>query len=101
MDAMQNDKMAIILFSGTVDKLLAASILASGGADRGGGDWHAIRRRTLQRARDVLHRDGQGAGDDDQLRLRPPAPPHPSRIHHYEKIVFNRAYWHIVPTGIV
>lgn len=32
---------------------------------------------------------------------RPPQPPHPSRIYHYEKMVFNRAYWHIVPTGIL
>lgn len=31
----------------------------------------------------------------------PPTPPHPSRIYHYEKMVFNRAYWHIVPTGIL
>jgi peroxiredoxin family protein len=29
MDTATNDKMAIILFSGTVDKLMAASILAS------------------------------------------------------------------------
>ena len=31
----------------------------------------------------------------------PPVPPHPSHIYHYEKMVFNKAYRHIVPTGIV
>lgn len=35
MDTAPNDKMAIVLFSGTVDKLLAASILASGGVAMG------------------------------------------------------------------
>ncbi len=35
MDTASNDKMAIILFSGTVDKLMAASILASGGVAMG------------------------------------------------------------------
>lgn len=31
----------------------------------------------------------------------PPEPPRPSRIYHYEKMVFNRTYWYIVPRGIV
>lgn len=31
----------------------------------------------------------------------PPVPPRPSRIYHYEKMVFNKAYWHIVPRGLV
>lgn len=35
METVTNDKMAIILFSGTVDKLMAASILVSGGVAMG------------------------------------------------------------------
>src|SRR5665213_2569490 len=35
MENATNEKMAIILFSGTVDKLMAASILASGGVAMG------------------------------------------------------------------
>lgn len=31
----------------------------------------------------------------------PPEPPRPSRIYHYEKMIFNKAYWHIVPRGLV
>lgn len=31
----------------------------------------------------------------------PPEPPRPSRIYHYEKTLFNRTYWYIVPRGIV
>jgi sulfide:quinone oxidoreductase len=31
----------------------------------------------------------------------PPEPPRPSRIYHYEKTIFNKAYWYIVPRGIV
>ncbi|RIK36028.1 MAG: pyridine nucleotide-disulfide oxidoreductase [Chloroflexi bacterium] len=31
----------------------------------------------------------------------PPEPPRPSRIYHYEKMLFNRTYWYIVPKGIV
>jgi len=31
----------------------------------------------------------------------PPEPPRPSRIYHYEKMLFNRTYWYIVPRGIV
>lgn len=31
----------------------------------------------------------------------PPEPPRPSRIYHYEKMLFNKTYWYIVPRGIV
>ena len=31
----------------------------------------------------------------------PPEPPRPSRAYHYEKMLFNRTYWYIVPRGIV
>jgi sulfide:quinone oxidoreductase len=31
----------------------------------------------------------------------PPTPPRPSRIYHYEKTLFNKTYWYIVPRGIV
>jgi sulfide:quinone oxidoreductase len=31
----------------------------------------------------------------------PPQPPRPSRIYHYEKMLFNKTYWYIVPRGIV
>jgi len=31
----------------------------------------------------------------------PPHPPRPSRYYHMEKQLFNRAYWHIVPQGLV
>jgi sulfide:quinone oxidoreductase len=31
----------------------------------------------------------------------PPEPPRPSRFHHYEKTLFNKTYWYIVPRGIV
>jgi sulfide:quinone oxidoreductase len=31
----------------------------------------------------------------------PPAPPRPSRIYHYEKMLFNKAYWHVVPRGLI
>jgi sulfide:quinone oxidoreductase len=31
----------------------------------------------------------------------PPRPPRPSRYYHMEKQLFNRAYWHIVPHGLV
>jgi sulfide:quinone oxidoreductase len=32
---------------------------------------------------------------------RPPHPPQPSLFYHMEKQLFNRAYWHIVPQGLV
>lgn len=31
----------------------------------------------------------------------PPHPPRPSRYYHMEKQLFNRAYWHLVPQGLV
>jgi sulfide:quinone oxidoreductase len=31
----------------------------------------------------------------------PPEPPRPNRIYHYEKMMFNKTYWYIVPRGIV
>jgi sulfide:quinone oxidoreductase len=31
----------------------------------------------------------------------PPQPPRPSAYYHYEKALLNRAYWHLVPTGLV
>jgi len=31
----------------------------------------------------------------------PPHPPHPSLYYHMEKQLFNRAYWHLVPQGLV
>ncbi|MGZ3680028.1 MAG: NAD(P)/FAD-dependent oxidoreductase, partial [Ktedonobacterales bacterium] len=31
----------------------------------------------------------------------PPKPPRPSLFFHMEKQLFNRAYWHIVPQGLV
>jgi len=31
----------------------------------------------------------------------PPRPPRPSLYYHMEKQLFNRAYWHIVPQGLV
>ena len=31
----------------------------------------------------------------------PPKPPRPSLFYHMEKQLFNRAYWHIVPQGLV
>ncbi|HVB64527.1 MAG TPA: FAD/NAD(P)-binding oxidoreductase [Nitrolancea sp.] len=31
----------------------------------------------------------------------PPEPPKPSRIYHYEKMLFNKTYWYIVPRGLV
>jgi sulfide:quinone oxidoreductase len=31
----------------------------------------------------------------------PPQPPRPSRIYHYEKTLFNKTYWYIVPRGVI
>ena len=31
----------------------------------------------------------------------PPHPPRPSPIYHLEKTAFNRAYWYLVPRGLV
>ncbi|GEM85779.1 NAD(P)/FAD-dependent oxidoreductase [Meiothermus granaticius] len=32
---------------------------------------------------------------------RPPQPAAPSTLVHFEKIAFNKAYWYLVPTGVV
>lgn len=32
---------------------------------------------------------------------RPPAPAAPNPIVHYQKMAFNKAYWYLVPTGVV
>jgi len=31
----------------------------------------------------------------------PPQPPQPNQFYHYEKALFNRAYWYLVPRGVV
>jgi sulfide:quinone oxidoreductase len=31
----------------------------------------------------------------------PPAPPRPNQFYHYEKALFNNAYWYLVPRGLV
>ncbi len=31
----------------------------------------------------------------------PPTPPNPSWFYHYEKMAFNKAYWYLVPTGVI
>ena len=45
-----------------------------------------------------------GHGQATQLAFdfdHPPAPPPPNHFHHYEKLLFNKAYWYLVPRGIV
>jgi sulfide:quinone oxidoreductase len=45
-----------------------------------------------------------GRGQASQLVFdfeHPPVPPAPSHFYHYEKMIFNRVYWYIVPRGIV
>ena len=45
-----------------------------------------------------------GHGQASQLVFdfaHPPQPPAPNRFHHYEKMLFNKVYWYIVPRGIV
>jgi sulfide:quinone oxidoreductase len=45
-----------------------------------------------------------GYGQASQLVFdfeHPPKPPEPNRFYHYEKLLFNRVYWYIVPRGIV
>ncbi len=32
---------------------------------------------------------------------RPPTPAAPNAIVHYQKMVFNKAYWYLVPTGVI
>jgi len=31
----------------------------------------------------------------------PPQPPQPNQLYHYEKTLFNKAYWYLVPKGVV
>ncbi|MCC6790426.1 MAG: NAD(P)/FAD-dependent oxidoreductase [Thermomicrobiales bacterium] len=45
-----------------------------------------------------------GYGKASQLVFdfeHPPQPPQPNAFHHYEKMLFNKAYWHLVPRGLV
>lgn len=45
-----------------------------------------------------------GYGQASQLVFdfeNPPVPPKPSAFYHYEKLMFNKVYWYIVPRGIV
>jgi sulfide:quinone oxidoreductase len=45
-----------------------------------------------------------GYGQATQLAFdfeNPPVPPKPSHFYHYEKLLFNKVYWYIVPRGIV
>jgi sulfide:quinone oxidoreductase len=45
-----------------------------------------------------------GYGKASQLVFdfeHPPHPPAPNAFHHYEKMIFNKVYWFIVPRGIV
>jgi sulfide:quinone oxidoreductase len=45
-----------------------------------------------------------GYGKASQLVFdfdHPPQPPAPNAFHHYEKMLFNRVYWYIVPRGVV
>lgn len=45
-----------------------------------------------------------GHGQASQLVFdfeHPPHPPRPSHFYHYEKMLFNKVYWYVVPKGIV
>jgi len=45
-----------------------------------------------------------GHGQASQLVFdfaHPPKPPDPNAFYHYEKLLFNRVYWYIVPNGFV
>ncbi len=45
-----------------------------------------------------------GRGQASQLVFdyhNPPQPPAPNQFYHYEKALFNRAYWYLVPRGFV
>jgi sulfide:quinone oxidoreductase len=45
-----------------------------------------------------------GYGKASQLVFdfeHPPEPPRPNAFHHYEKLLFNKVYWYVVPRGIV
>lgn len=69
---------------------------------------HRVRGESLE---GVAEYDGHvlcfletGRGEASQLVFdfeHPPKPPTPNHFYHYEKLLFNRAYWYIVPKGIV
>jgi sulfide:quinone oxidoreductase len=71
---------------------------------------HRIVGEVLGRADDARY-DGAvmcfletGRGQATQLVFdytHPPAPPHPNQFYHYEKALFNNAYWYLVPRGLV
>ena len=45
-----------------------------------------------------------GRGQASQLVFdysHPPSPPRPNQFYHYEKALFNKAYWYLVPRGVV
>jgi sulfide:quinone oxidoreductase len=45
-----------------------------------------------------------GRGQASQLVFdfaNPPKPPAPNHFYHYEKALFNKVYWHVVPRGVV
>lgn len=45
-----------------------------------------------------------GRGQASQLVFdytHPPQPPQPNQFYHYEKVLFNRAYWYLVPRGVI
>jgi sulfide:quinone oxidoreductase len=45
-----------------------------------------------------------GRGQATQLVFdyaHPPTPPRPNQFYHYEKALFNNAYWYLVPRGLV
>lgn len=45
-----------------------------------------------------------GRGQASQIIFdynHPPQPPRPNAYFHYEKALLNRAYWHLVPTGVM
>lgn len=45
-----------------------------------------------------------GRGQASQLVFdytHPPQPPAPSQVYHYQKTLFNKLYWYLVPRGVV
>ncbi|MCC6674326.1 MAG: NAD(P)/FAD-dependent oxidoreductase [Thermomicrobiales bacterium] len=69
-----------------------------------------VHRITGKETGDMLY-DGRvlcfletGYGQATQLAFdfeNPPQPPKPSRYYHYQKTLFNKVYWYIVPRGLV
>jgi len=69
-----------------------------------------VQRITGKETGDMLY-DGRvlcfletGYGQATQLAFdfeNPPQPPKPSRYYHYQKTLFNKVYWYIVPRGFV